>query len=50
MKGKKLFLKQIREVEICLNFFEWLALFFAVYDMRHKSLSMSTMFTILNIA
>ena len=42
--GKKLFLKQLREMEICLNFFEWLALVFAVAGMRYKSLSMSTMY------
>ena len=40
--GKKLYLKQSRVVEICLYFFEWLALVFAVAGVRYKSLSMST--------
>ena len=40
--GKKLYLKQSRVVEICLYFFEWLALVFAVAGVRYKSLLMST--------
>ena len=47
-RGKKLYLKQSRVVEICLYFFEWLALVLVVAGVRYKSLSMSTMlFTIM---
>ena len=34
--GKKLFLKQLREVEICLNFSEWFDLVFAIAGTRYR--------------
>ena len=39
--GKKLYLKQSQEVDICLYFFEWPAVVFAVASIRYKSLLMS---------
>ena len=39
---KKLYLKQSWLVEICLYFFEWLALVYVVAGVRYKSLLMST--------